>query len=89
MQLTDVERIAWAYHPVTLEFLQTLRGSRQETMEVWAKEGYTGRTLEETAVQNATALGGLRVLDQVIGNVEALHSVEMEAIIYQPKGEEA
>lgn len=88
MQLTDAERIAWAYEPATLEFLRLLQVSRQETMEVWAKEGFTGRTLEETAVQNAAALGGLRVLDQVIGNIEALHSAEIEAIINQPKGEE-
>lgn len=62
----------WAHHPVTEEFLQELQGSKQETMEAWAAEGYTAQTAEETAIMNATALGGIRVLDQLIEQLTAI-----------------
>lgn len=60
----------WAHHPVTKEFLQELKDSRQDTMEAWAQEKFVGQVAEETAVQNATALGGVRVLDQLIEQIE-------------------
>jgi hypothetical protein len=68
----------WAHHPVTKEFLQELCDSKQETMEAWAMEKFTAATAEQTSVVNATAIGGVRVLDQLIeqisGYQEALDS---------------
>ena len=57
---------------MTQEFLQGLRDSRQGAMETWAREGYVGGSAEETAQCNATALGGIRVLDQAIEQIESL-----------------
>lgn len=66
----------WAYHPVTEEFLQQLVASKQDTMEAWAAEKFTAGTTEATAVVNATALGGVRVLDQLIEQLQGLRAVE-------------
>lgn len=60
----------WAHHPVTLEHLQEIKESRQETLEAWAKEKFTAATSEQTVAANATALGGIRVLDQMIEHIE-------------------
>ena len=56
--------------PATEAFLQMLKESRQETMETWACKGFVGDTAEATAAQNAAALGGVQVLDQVIDRIE-------------------
>ena len=66
MAITQQDRMDWAHHPVTEEFLQQLVDSKQDTMEAWAAEKFTAHTPEGTAVVNATALGGIRVLDQLI-----------------------
>lgn len=65
----------WAHHPVTEEFLQQLVDSKQDTMEAWAAEKFTAHTPEGTAVVNATALGGIRVLDQLIEQIDGIRKV--------------
>lgn len=61
----------WAQHPATQQLLKDLRESKQATMESWAGRAYVGESLEETALKNATALGGVQVLDQIIDIIEA------------------
>lgn len=51
---------------MTQEFLQKLVRSRQETLEVWAREGYITDSADRSALANAKALGGVFVLDQII-----------------------
>jgi hypothetical protein len=65
MAVTTRDREEWFYSPVTQEFLQSLRSSRQDTMETWAKQGFT------TELANAAALGGVQVLDQAIEIMES------------------
>jgi hypothetical protein len=67
---------------VTLEFQQLLRNSKQEAMEAWAKESFIGSSLEEGAVQNATAIGGIRVLDDTIGQID-----EFKMLVAEPNVE--
>lgn len=66
MAITAVDRAEWTHHPVTLEFLSMLRESRQETMELWAKQQF------ETQREHDGALGGIYVLDQMLERVEAM-----------------
>ena len=69
---TPVEWQEWAQNPATLEFLGWLEAAREDTKEAWSKEQFVGKTDSETLAANATALGGVRVLDQVMEKVEAL-----------------
>jgi hypothetical protein len=71
MAITTQDRYEWAHSSVTQEFLEELRRSQQETMEAWAGEGFVANTFEVSAVQNATALGGMRVLKELISLIEA------------------
>lgn len=68
--IQDIERKEWALHPVTLEFIETLKASRQETMVAWAREAFVGQTGEVTLQANAKALGGANVIEQVIDMIE-------------------
>jgi len=80
MAIQDADRKEWAHHPVTQEFLQQLRNSKQDTMEAWASEAFIGEGIEATAMQNATALGGVRVLVEMIDQLEELTKVEEVAV---------
>lgn len=66
MAITAVDRAEWVHHPVTMEFLQILKESKQETMEMWASEAF------ESPEQNAAAIGGIRVIDQILDRVDAM-----------------
>jgi hypothetical protein len=84
MQITDTMRQAWARDPVTQEHLRNLHASKQETMELWAREGYIGETGEVTLQANAKALGGVAALNQLIDGIEGLleseeHNMEGQA----------
>jgi hypothetical protein len=39
-------------------------------MEAWASEAYVGESSEATAIANAAALGGMRVLKSIIELIE-------------------
>jgi len=49
---------------VTQEFLSNLKESKQEAMNAWALEAFTNE------IQNAAALGGVRVVDSLIDEIE-------------------
>ncbi len=46
-------------------------------METWARQGYIGDSIEQGALRNATALGGISVLDQIITDIETFASQEI------------
>ena len=78
MAITQQDRQEWAHHPVTQEWLEQLQASKAETMEAWASEAFVGATPEATAIYNAAALGGVRVLKELIGEIETLKHPEGE-----------
>lgn len=57
---------------MTEELLSLLKGSRQETLDNWAKGFYVGDSVEQGTLRNAKALGGVDVLDQVIERLEEM-----------------
>lgn len=76
MAIQPIDRQEWLSHPVTQEFLQLLRESRKETLEIWATEGYIGDTAEQSAMRNAKALGGVQVLQDIIEKIEDIGAIE-------------
>lgn len=52
---------------------------RQEALEAWAKEAFVSDTMEGTFQKNAAALGGLKVLDEII-------SLEYEDVVSGGEG---
>lgn len=73
--ILDAERLEWKQHPVTREFLANLKASRQEAMEAWAAGAYVGETADLTLAANTAALGGVKLLSQVIESIEDMGSV--------------
>lgn len=63
---------------MTQEWLAELQASKMATMEAWAAEAFVGAIPDATHVYNATALGGVRVLNQLIGEIETLKHTEGE-----------
>ena len=62
----------WAQHPVTKAFLVQLAEREQETLTAWANEAYTGQRLDQGALMNAKALGGLAVVQGLIEQITSL-----------------
>lgn len=79
-QVTVADRKQWAHSVVTEEFLFDLKRSKQEAMEAWAREAFVGVDLPATGQANATALGGVRVLDQLIDMIEEYRQSPEEEI---------
>lgn len=68
--VTQQDKAEWYRNPVTQELLKELRETVQETKDNWEAGIYVGESLEQGALQNAKALGGLQVLNEVIGVIE-------------------
>lgn len=66
----------WAQQPATKVLLEQLKESKAEAMEAWASEQFIGKSLEEGALQNATALGGIRVLTDLIAQISDIDETE-------------
>ena len=73
----------WRNQPETQQFFLELQASRLEAMEAWAHEKYTGSNQEEWALANATALGGLRVLNDLMDKKVFVETkqIAMEAFV--------
>lgn len=56
----------WRRNPETEAFFKILIDAKQEALETWAAGGYTGQNIEDMALRNAKALGGLAVINQVL-----------------------
>lgn len=62
------EEIAeWRHHPATKAFLHDLEERVEEGKETWATQGLQRETAIETAMANAKALGGMEILQTLIG----------------------
>ena len=68
----------WKSHPITERFFNYLRLVEASAKEDWAREQFVGTSMEEMALRNAKALGGVSVLRQMT-------QVDMEAIIEAEK----
>lgn len=76
MVITDRDRKEWAHHPVTLEYLSTLKEARHDRLEAWAKGNYTHETQGGTIQVNAQAIGEVGVLTQLVDQIEELKALE-------------
>ena len=79
--VTEQDKVEWARSPVTQELLVQLQVSRHETMEAWAGEAFVGLSAEQGQIQNATAIGGVRVLNDLIAQIVELQETEIEGDI--------
>lgn len=69
-RLTPEEVKEWKTHPATRAFLLDLRRRQLEGMSEWAQRVHTRETMAEGAVANAEALGGMRLLQSLIQDLE-------------------
>lgn len=69
-RLTPEEVKEWKTHPATKAFLLDLRRRQLEGMAEWAQRVHTRDTMAEGAVANAEALGGMRLLQVLISELE-------------------
>jgi hypothetical protein len=56
----------WKEHPVTKQLFGYLWGKREELKEVWATGGLSAPTIEELAIRNASAVGAVSVLEEIL-----------------------
>ena len=63
---------AWAQHPMTQKYLQGLKSLVEQSKELWASRKFEGKSLEQSALQNAEALGAVSILQELIGQIEDL-----------------
>jgi len=78
-QLPD-EFDEWRQHPTTERFFNYLKLVEESAKEDWATEQFVGSSLEEMALKNAKALGGVSVLRQLrLVNLEGIIQAEKEA----------
>ena len=68
----------WRQHPFTQRFFQFLSLRREQNKEDWAKGMHEGENLQDWALKNAKALGGVAVID-------ALIDLEMSDILQSEK----
>ena len=66
IRITPQDILEWKQHPLTKALLEDLKESREEVKEGFVKEKYIGKDAVETSVATATAIGGVRVLDELI-----------------------
>ncbi len=72
------EFVDWLQHPCTKLLQENFRERRQVFMEAWAAGKFTDTNNAATAMLNAEAIGGCKILQLVL-------DIEFEDL-YQPKG---
>lgn len=71
MQIQQTEREEWYRDPVTQEFLENLKASREATKENWANQMYhIAENAEYSARLNLYALAEIDMLQKVINMIE-------------------
>lgn len=74
------ELIEWKQHPFTQRFFNFLTLLEESAKEDWSHEEFVGASLEEMALKNAKALGGVTVLRKLRNvDFEDIYSAEKEA----------
>ena len=61
---------AWKSQPETARFFSELEASKQEVMEAWSRQAFVSDDIYRMALMNATALGGMDVINQLIEKKE-------------------
>lgn len=61
-ELPQDELTEWRQHPVTKRFFGFLTLLRESAKEDWSREEFVGSSIEEMALKNAKALGGVQAL---------------------------
>lgn len=61
--------LAWAQHPMTVQFLTGLLEDRMRIMELWAKRHFVGENADQTNFLNAKALAQIDTIDQIVDNI--------------------
>jgi hypothetical protein len=52
--------------------VEWLKAAKADTQQAWAERQFQGDSLEQGALQNSFALGGVDFLEQVIDKIEAV-----------------
>lgn len=60
------EFLEWKQHPFTERFFRYLGLVVEDAKEGWVKEQFVGATLDQWALQNAKALGGASILNELM-----------------------
>ena len=58
--------VSWTQHEVTLEFFKWLQNGKDEAKEDWAREMFRAEDMQDWALKNAFALGGIKVINQIL-----------------------
>ena len=58
--------MSWMQQEATVEFFKLVKFNKEEAKEDWAKEMFVADNLQDWALKNATALGGVIVLNQIL-----------------------
>lgn len=66
MILTEEEVLEWKAHQVTKEWFKYLRRLREDIKEAWSNGVFTGESSEATAQLNASALGKIQMLSDLL-----------------------
>ena len=73
----NAEMIEWKQHPFTERYFNFIRLCISSCKEDWAREEFTGNSLDQWALSNAKALGGLQVLRSLL-KVETQDIIDAE-----------
>lgn len=77
--LTKAQIQEWQTSKVTQDFITALKSDRDNILDNWASGQYTAETSEGTAQLNASALGQVRALDDVIVAFMTFHEEAEDA----------
>lgn len=69
-QVTNQQMLAWKNLRETKAFIDALKETEMLIMESWANERFVGETSEVTLQKNASALGRIQAIQDIIDNVE-------------------
>ena len=76
MSINNRDRHEWAHHPVTQEFLNSLKETRQERQDLWGRGGYTADSRDGTLQLNAEAIGAVGVITSLVDLIEELKALD-------------
>ena len=66
LTLAEQAKVEWVNNPQTQELLVWLRQVVKDTQAAWANEVYVGGSIEQGALMNAKALGGIEQINDTL-----------------------
>ena len=70
--MTKQEIENWKQHPGTKELVKALVERKQDLQNAWSAGQFTGRTADETAQMNASAIGKVQQLEGILESIEEI-----------------